>query len=98
MENARKSESPLLTISGDDAARYGIADGGTVRIRSMHGEVVAQANVETRIRRGVVHLPHGWPQTNVAELLTTRTVDPLTTQPQISAFPVEIEIVEPVTQ
>ena len=93
VEKAKHREAPELRISEEDATRFGIRDGSRARIRSAYGEVVTHASIQAGIRTGVVHLPHGWPEANVNRLLTTREVDPLTTQPQMTAFAVSIESV-----
>ena len=91
VENPKKREAPLLRISVEDAGSLGITEETLVRIRSRYGEVRAHATISETIRRGVVQLPHGWPDTNVTALLTNVDVDPLTTQPQMSAFAVGLE-------
>ena len=47
-------------VHPDDAARLGLADGGTVRITSRVGSVDAPVEVTDSVRQGVVSLPHGW--------------------------------------
>lgn len=91
VELQRHADLPLLKISEVDAAHYGIADGAYVRVRSAHGELMIRATVESKIRKGVVQLPHAWPEANVTRLFTTVDVDPLTTQPQMTAMAVSIE-------
>ena len=49
-----------LMMHPDDAARRGVADGATVRLRSRVGEIVVPAEVTDRVMPGVVSLPHGW--------------------------------------
>lgn len=51
-----------LWINRDVAARWGIADGDLVRVRSRVGEVRVRAFVTARIRPDCVHLPHGFGQ------------------------------------
>jgi anaerobic selenocysteine-containing dehydrogenase len=49
-----------LQIHPHDAARFGVADGTSARVRSRVGEVVAPVEVTEDVRPGVVSLPHGW--------------------------------------
>jgi anaerobic selenocysteine-containing dehydrogenase len=49
-----------LMIHPDDAARCGVGDGDTVRLRSRVGEVQVPAEVTADVMPGVVSLPHGW--------------------------------------
>lgn len=49
-----------LQVHPDDAAARGVRDGGTARVASRVGEVVARVEVTDAVTRGVVSLPHGW--------------------------------------
>ena len=49
-----------LQISGPDATRLGVTDGGAARITSRVGSVVAPVEVTDDLMPGVVSLPHGW--------------------------------------
>jgi len=49
-----------LLVHPDDAARLGLADGATARIRSRVGEVRVPVEVSDEVMRGVVSLPHGF--------------------------------------
>ena len=44
----------------DDAAVRGIADGEVVRVFNDRGAVLTRAQVDERVRPGVVALPSGW--------------------------------------
>ncbi len=81
---------PLLKMSPDDATTHGLREGDLTAITSAHGTVEAQVTVDRDIRSGVVQLPHAWPETNVEHLFTSEKVDPLSTQPQLSAIPVSV--------
>jgi anaerobic selenocysteine-containing dehydrogenase len=49
-----------LLMHPDDAARAGLEDGATARVRSRVGEVELPVEVTDRIMPGVVSIPHGW--------------------------------------
>ena len=49
-----------LWIHPDDATRLGLVDGGRARIASKAGEVVADVELSSDLRPGVVSLPHGY--------------------------------------
>jgi anaerobic selenocysteine-containing dehydrogenase len=49
-----------LVVHPADAGRRGLEDGGTARVRSRTGTLVAPVEVSDAIREGVVSLPHGW--------------------------------------
>lgn len=51
---------PLAEMGPATAARYGIADGDWVRVKSPRGEIRMRARVSDDIREGVVSLDHGW--------------------------------------
>src|SRR5262249_17755345 len=54
-----KPRCPLHLHPGD-AARLGIADGATARVRSRAGEIEVPVELTEAIMPGVVSLPHGW--------------------------------------
>jgi anaerobic selenocysteine-containing dehydrogenase len=49
-----------LQVSRGDAGRIGLADGGSARVTSRVGSVVAPVEVTDDLMPGVVSLPHGW--------------------------------------
>jgi len=49
-----------LQVHPDDAEACGVHDGGTARVASRVGEVLARVEVTDSVSRGVVSLPHGW--------------------------------------
>ena len=53
-----------LEIHPEDASRLGIADGGTVTVRSRVGVVTMPAEVTDAMAPGVVSIPQGWGQKN----------------------------------
>lgn len=49
-----------LHVSPQDAARMGLMDGGSARVTSRVGSVVAPVEITDDLMPGVVSLPHGW--------------------------------------
>ncbi|MCU1449262.1 MAG: anaerobic dehydrogenase, typically selenocysteine-containing, partial [Acidimicrobiales bacterium] len=49
-----------LQVNPLDAARVGVADGGSAKVSSRTGAVVADVEVTDAVMPGVVSLPHGW--------------------------------------
>ncbi len=97
-----------LQVHPQDATRLSLANGGTARVRSKAGEVVAQVEITDAIRPGVVSLPHGWghdaegvrmrvaaqrPGANSNVLADEFTLDPLSGTSALNGIPVEIEAV-----
>jgi anaerobic selenocysteine-containing dehydrogenase len=94
-----------LHLHPRDAARLGVRDGQTVRVKGAGGEVTAPAEVTDTVRPGVVSLPHGWghdrpgtrlghasrePGANVNQLLDGRLLDPLSGNAVLNGVPVEV--------
>jgi anaerobic selenocysteine-containing dehydrogenase len=94
-----------LQVHPDDAARLGLSDGGTARVRSRVGEVDAPVEVTDSIRPGVVSLPHGWGHdlpgvelsvaakragVNVNLLTDPSKLDPLSGNAVLNGVPVEV--------
>lgn len=94
-----------LHVHPDDAAAWGVADGGRAKVAGPTGTVVVPVEVTEDIRPGVVSLPHGFghdldgieqevataaPGVNVNLLLDTTTIDPLSGTSGLTAVPVEV--------
>ena len=56
----RERSECTLHVHPDDAARYGLTDGGTAELRGRAGAVTAEVEVTDAVMPGVVSLPHGW--------------------------------------
>lgn len=95
-----------LLMHPDDAARRGVTDGATVRLRSRVGEVLVTAELTRDVRPGVVSLPHGWghgragirlavasryPGASINDVVDDRCVDALTGTAVLNGVPVEVE-------
>ncbi|MCC7540778.1 MAG: molybdopterin-dependent oxidoreductase [Deltaproteobacteria bacterium] len=92
-------------VSTLDAARLGIGDGQSVRVRSRTGEVVLNAEVTDAVMPGVVSIPHGWGHdapgaalrvaaehagVNSNLLADTELFDPLSGNAVLNGIPVEV--------
>jgi anaerobic selenocysteine-containing dehydrogenase len=94
---AKKPNGPdgtLINISPADASGWGIAAGDQVRISSASGSVEGSANLDRRLRSGIVSLNHGWLRPNVAHLISAVDIDPLSGQPAQTGVAVTIERVD----
>jgi anaerobic selenocysteine-containing dehydrogenase len=56
----RERSECTLHVHPDDAARYGLIDGGAAELRTRTGAVTAEVEVTDAVMPGVVSLPHGW--------------------------------------
>lgn len=99
-------ERCTLQVHPDDAAAWSLVDGGSARVTSAVGSVVAPVEVTTDIARHVVSLPHGWghdapgarmavagarPGVNSNVLTDGSTIDPLSGNAILNAIAVTVE-------
>ena len=64
------------------AARLGIADGEIVRVCTRRGEIEVPAQLVGTIRPDTVFVPYHWPGSKSANLLTNRSLDPISKIPE----------------
>jgi anaerobic selenocysteine-containing dehydrogenase len=103
-----KARCTLLVHPGD-AARLGLVDGSSARVRSRVGAAVVPVEVSDEIMPGVVSLPHGWghglpgvglrvaaahPGASLNDLTDEEHVDRLSGTSSFSGVPVSVEAVE----
>ena len=94
-----------LQIHPDDAARLGVVDGGSAKVASRTGALVAPVEVTDAVMPGVVSLPHGWghdlpgvrnqvaranPGVNSNVLADEDLFDPLSGNAVLNGIPVEV--------
>jgi anaerobic selenocysteine-containing dehydrogenase len=99
-------ERCTLHVHPEDAARLGLADGGTACVRSRRGEVAVTVEVTDAIMPGVVSIPHGWghgvdgadlsvaagrPGVNTNLLADGDLFDPLSGNAVLNGIPVTVE-------
>jgi anaerobic selenocysteine-containing dehydrogenase len=82
-----------LLMSPHDATRLGLAEGGSVRVKSRAGEVTARLSITETMMPGVVSLPHGFGHASAAD--TMRVAGALA-GPNVNALTDEA-VVEPLT-
>ena len=98
-------ERCVLAMHPDDAAARGLTDGGRAVVRTDRAELTVTVEVTDAVMAGVVSLPHGWghdldgarlsvasarPGVNVNRLAGNERVDPLSGNPHLNGFPVEV--------
>jgi anaerobic selenocysteine-containing dehydrogenase len=81
-------EKIYIEIHPDDAARLGIAGGGTVKVRSRRGALTAAALITATVHPGEVFVPMHYVEAN---RLTHWSVDPHSRQPAYKACAVAVE-------
>jgi anaerobic selenocysteine-containing dehydrogenase len=95
-----------LHVHPDDAARLGLADGGSARVRSRVGALEIPVEVTDGIMPGVVSIPHGWGHDDPGVALQVATahagansnlladdtaLDPLSGNAVLNGIPVSVE-------
>jgi formate dehydrogenase major subunit/formate dehydrogenase alpha subunit len=79
-----------VEISHDDAVRLGVRSGGTVKVRSRRGEMVARANVTDRVAPGIVFGNFHFPGPQNVNNLTINSVDPIAKIPEYKVCAVQL--------
>ena len=105
---AKGPERCTLLMNPADAERLGLAEGGTARLKTDRGELLAPVQLSADLMPGVVSLPHGWghdlpgarlqlagqrPGVNMNLLLDDGLRDPLSGNAVLSGVAVQIEAV-----
>ena len=91
VSGAISRDLPQIRVNPDDAAVRGLQSGDCATVTSEFGILDADVHLDARLRRGVISISHGWHEANVARLTSSiEGVDPLTTQPQMTALPVAL--------
>jgi formate dehydrogenase alpha subunit len=80
----------LIEISPKDAQRAGVHHGGLVRLTSRRGEIVAKAQVTTRVGAGLVFATFHFPDSAV-NFLTNPVVDPQAKIPEFKVCAVRLQ-------
>jgi anaerobic selenocysteine-containing dehydrogenase len=94
-----------LRIHPDDAARLGLRDDETARVRSRVGALEVPVRVTDEVMPGVVSLPHGWghgyptnrrvaaaaPGASYNTLVDHTAIEPLAGMSFLNGFPVAVE-------
>jgi anaerobic selenocysteine-containing dehydrogenase len=80
-----------VLIHPDDGRRAGVVDGAGVVVTSATGTVTGLARFDADLRPGAVSVPHGWGESNVNYLISSRDhIEPLTGMPLSSGTAVSI--------
>lgn len=89
------ASAPTASLSPQDAACLGVAEGGLVRLTSPHGETVLRAAITPAQRQGEVFVPMHWTDAFAASgpigRLIGAATDPISGQPDLKATPVRVE-------
>jgi predicted molibdopterin-dependent oxidoreductase YjgC len=80
-----------LDISPDDARRYGVADGDTVRVTSRRGSVLVPVRIDPGLREGLAFTTFHFNDTVATNLLTIDATDPKSGTAEFKACAVRID-------
>jgi formate dehydrogenase major subunit len=83
-----------LDLSPEDADRYGLAEGETVRVVSRRGSVVAPVRIDSSLRPGLTFMTLHFPEEVATNLLTIDAVDPRSGTAEFKASAIRIERLE----
>ncbi len=87
---AEKAPECRVEMAAADAAKYGIAEGDRVRVRSRRGEITARAQVSGKAVPGTVFLPFHFAEA-AANKLTNAALDPVCKIPEYKVCAVQVE-------
>ena len=85
-----KAPECRVEIAAADAARYGIADGQEVRLRTRRGKITAKAQISDKAIPGTIFLPFHYAEAS-ANKLTNAALDPVSKIPEYKVCAVQIE-------
>lgn len=82
----RRKPEPVAQIHPETAARYGVTDGGVMRIETRSGCLDIRAGVVDEMMPGMVSVPHGWPEAPENMLTDDVAVDPVSGYPALTGL------------
>ena len=85
-----KAPECLVELSADDAAKYAIASGDQVRVRTRRGQITAKAQISPKAVPGTIFLPFHFAEAS-ANKLTNAALDPVCKIPEYKVCAVQIE-------
>ena len=85
---------PFVEIHPDDAAEFGVADGGFARVTTDYGQCILKVVVSARQQRGMLFAPIHWSEATASAArvgaLVAPFTDPFSGQPENKATPASI--------
>ncbi len=85
------ASDPMFEVHPRTALQYGIADGETAEVQTTRGKIRLKAHLTSRIRPDTIHIPQGWEEANVNELIGMEGVDPLSGFPNLKSLRCRIQ-------
>ncbi|SFK39119.1 nitrate reductase [Methylorubrum salsuginis] len=86
---------PFVEVHPDDAARFGLKDGGFAKVMTEAGTATLEVTVTDGVRPGSVFVPMHWSDMTASDgraaALARGVTDPVSGQPELKATPASIE-------
>jgi len=80
----------FIEINPSDAAKFGLDQGGRVKVASRRGEIETEARITDRVPVGVVFMPFHFAD-GPANVLTSSVVDSISLTPEYKVCAVKVE-------
>lgn len=90
----RRASEPFVELHPDDAARFGVAAGERITVRSRRGSATAACRITNGIKPGTCFMPFHWGALRGEAVVNRATVDafdPISKQPELKFCAVRIE-------
>ncbi|HWC65879.1 MAG TPA: molybdopterin oxidoreductase family protein, partial [Thermoanaerobaculia bacterium] len=81
---------PFCEIHPKLAEKYGITEGGFVKVESRRGSTVVRSRIVRTIRPDTVFVPYHWPLARAANNCTIRAIDPVSNIPEFKICAVRV--------
>ncbi len=85
-----KAPECLVELSPEDAAKYGVASGDQLRVRTRRGQITAKAHISHKAVAGTIFIPFHFAEAS-ANKLTNAALDPVSKIPEYKVCAVQIE-------
>lgn len=82
--------NPLVEINKLDALEMGVQDGDKMELFSPYGKITAQAKLTSKMKKGILHMTHGYTEANVNLLIGREHLDPYSGFPGLKGMRVNI--------
>lgn len=87
----KKKLTPEFEINPDDATNNQIVNGEDYYLATRRGKIRVKANVTEKVMKGVIHMLHGWKESNVNLLTSIEARDPISGFPSLKSLSCKVE-------
>jgi len=86
----REMPKGFMEVNPDDAKKIGLKEGGSAKLVSRRGSIVADVHITTRVEKGTVFMPFHFAEAS-ANVLTNTAFDPIAKIPELKVCSVRLE-------